>query len=142
MHVNHYAGKIVRDSSNFQNEKYIWPEGYSAVRKFTSFSGELLIAKVFLLFHFAHYDLYSSLISLYIALSASDPTVHTMYKMEVLRDVDSRTRPLFKVTGDNGEEVSDKAILSNLFDSFYLSQYVFLFICRSIFLPCSYAFPA
>ncbi|XP_047983094.1 histone-lysine N-methyltransferase ATX2-like isoform X1 [Salvia hispanica] len=64
-------GKIVRDSSNFQNEKYIWPEGYSAVRKFTSFS---------------------------------DPTVHTMYKMEVLRDVDSRTRPLFKVTGDNGEE--------------------------------------
>ncbi|KAG6419853.1 hypothetical protein SASPL_116365 [Salvia splendens] len=64
-------GKIVRDSSNFQNEKYIWPEGYSAVRKFTSFS---------------------------------DPTVHTMYKMEVLRDVDLRTRPLFKVTGDNGEE--------------------------------------
>ncbi|KAL1561344.1 histone-lysine N-methyltransferase ATX2-like [Salvia divinorum] len=64
-------GKIVRDSSNFQNEKHIWPEGYNAVRKFTSFS---------------------------------DPTVHTMYKMEVLRDVDSRTRPLFKVTGDNGEE--------------------------------------
>ncbi|XP_057779288.1 histone-lysine N-methyltransferase ATX2-like [Salvia miltiorrhiza] len=64
-------GKIVRDSSNFQNEKFIWPEGYTAVRMFTSLT---------------------------------DPTVHTMYKMEVLRDVDSRTRPLFKVTGDNGEE--------------------------------------
>lgn len=47
-----------------------------------------------------------------------------MYKMEVLRDVDSRTRPLFKVTGDNGEEVSDKAILSNLFCTFHLSLYV------------------
>ncbi|XP_042065047.1 histone-lysine N-methyltransferase ATX2-like [Salvia splendens] len=64
-------GKIVRDSSNFQNEKYIWPEGYTAVRKFTSLT---------------------------------DPTLHTMYEMEVLRDVDSRTKPLFKVKGDNGEE--------------------------------------
>ncbi|XP_047981760.1 histone-lysine N-methyltransferase ATX2-like isoform X2 [Salvia hispanica] len=64
-------GKIVRDSSNFQNEKYIWPEGYTAVRKF---------------------------------ISLTDPTLHTMYEMEVLRDVDSRTKPLFKVKGDNGEE--------------------------------------
>ncbi|KAG6422852.1 hypothetical protein SASPL_113234 [Salvia splendens] len=64
-------GKIVRDSNNFRNEKYIWPEGYTAVRKFTSLT---------------------------------DPTLHTMYEMEVLRDVDSRTKPLFKVKGDNGEE--------------------------------------
>ncbi|KAG6419859.1 hypothetical protein SASPL_116371 [Salvia splendens] len=68
-------GKIVRDSSNFQNEKYIWPEGYTAVRKFTSLT---------------------------------DPTLHTMYEMEVLRDVDSRTKPLFKVKGDNGEESTPK----------------------------------
>ncbi|KAH6778423.1 trithorax-like protein 2 [Perilla frutescens var. hirtella] len=64
-------GKIVKDSSNFQNERFIWPEGYTAVRMFPSLT---------------------------------DPTVHTLYKMEVLRDVDLRSRPLFRVTADNGEE--------------------------------------
>lgn len=64
-------GKIVKDSSHFQNEKFIWPEGYTAVRMFSSLT---------------------------------DPTVHTLYKMEVLRDVDSRSKPLFRVTADNGEE--------------------------------------
>ncbi|XP_042480211.1 histone H3-lysine(4) N-trimethyltransferase ATX1-like [Macadamia integrifolia] len=31
-------GKIVRDSDHFQNDRYIWPEGYIAQRKFTSMS--------------------------------------------------------------------------------------------------------
>ncbi|KAK4422058.1 Histone-lysine N-methyltransferase ATX2 [Sesamum alatum] len=64
-------GKIVKDSCNFQNERFIWPEGYTAVRMFSSIT---------------------------------DPSLHTLYKMEVLRDVDSKTRPLFRVTTDNGEE--------------------------------------
>ncbi|KAI3459724.1 hypothetical protein Pfo_016387 [Paulownia fortunei] len=64
-------GKIVKDSGNFQNERFIWPEGYTAVRMFPSIT---------------------------------DPSVHTLYKMEVLRDFSLRTRPLFRVTTDNGEE--------------------------------------
>ncbi|KAF5946840.1 hypothetical protein HYC85_017068 [Camellia sinensis] len=64
-------GKIVKDSEYFQDERFIWPEGYTAVRKFPS---------------------------------ASDPSVCALYKMEVLRDVDSRTRPVFRVTLDNGEQ--------------------------------------
>ncbi|KAK4489122.1 hypothetical protein RD792_004916 [Penstemon davidsonii] len=64
-------GKIVKDSDYFQNGKFTWPEGYTAVRKFPSIT---------------------------------DPSVDVLYKMEVLRDVDSRTRPLFIVTTDNGEE--------------------------------------
>lgn len=36
---------------------------------------------------------------------AADPNVDVLYKMEVLREVDSRTRPLFRITMDNGEEV-------------------------------------
>ncbi|KAG8369538.1 hypothetical protein BUALT_Bualt14G0023900 [Buddleja alternifolia] len=64
-------GKIVKDSGNFQNERFIWPEGYTAVRKFRSIS---------------------------------DPSVNTFFKMDVLRDFGSRTRPLFRVTTDTGEE--------------------------------------
>ncbi|KAL9140489.1 hypothetical protein ABFS82_14G040500 [Erythranthe guttata] len=64
-------GKIVKDSGNFQNERFIWPEGYTAVRMFPSIK---------------------------------DPSLLTLYKMEVLRDIDSRTRPLFRVTCDSGEE--------------------------------------
>lgn len=29
-------GKVVKDSEFFQNDKFIWPEGYTAMRKFTS----------------------------------------------------------------------------------------------------------
>ncbi|CAN4090750.1 unnamed protein product [Withania somnifera] len=64
-------GKIVEDSELFRDEKFIWPEGYTAVRKF---------------------------------LSVTDPSVRVSYKMEVLRDPDFRTRPLFKVTSDSGEQ--------------------------------------
>ncbi|CAA0819888.1 Histone-lysine N-methyltransferase ATX2 [Striga hermonthica] len=38
--------------------------------------------------------------------SITDPSVNALYKMEVLRDVDLRLRPLFRVTADNGEEFS------------------------------------
>ncbi|XP_060181088.1 histone-lysine N-methyltransferase ATX2-like [Lycium barbarum] len=64
-------GKIVEDSDLFRDEKFIWPEGYTAVRKFPS---------------------------------VTDPGVRVSYKMEVLRDPDFRTRPLFRVTSDSGEQ--------------------------------------
>ncbi|XP_022150376.1 histone-lysine N-methyltransferase ATX2 isoform X2 [Momordica charantia] len=64
-------GKIVKDSKYFQNDGSVWPEGYTAVRKFSSLT---------------------------------DPNVRTLYKMEVLRDYESKFRPLFRVTLDNGEQ--------------------------------------
>lgn len=64
-------GKIVEDSELFQDEEFIWPEGYTAVRKLPS---------------------------------VTDPSVRVEYKMEVLRDPDFRTRPLFRVTSDGREQ--------------------------------------
>ncbi|KAJ7979107.1 Histone-lysine N-methyltransferase [Quillaja saponaria] len=64
-------GKIVKDSEYFQDGKFLWPQGYTAVRKF---------------------------------ISLSDPNGSTLYKMEVLRDAESKTRPLFRVTLDSGEQ--------------------------------------
>lgn len=64
-------GKIVGDSTAFRDGRSIWPEGYTAVRKFTS---------------------------------VTDPEVSVPYKMEVLRDPESRFRPLFRVTVDGGEQ--------------------------------------
>nr|GME01419.1 histone-lysine N-methyltransferase ATX2-like [Ipomoea batatas] len=65
------AGKIVDDSDNFQDDKCIWPEGYTALRK---------------------------------SPSIMDPNKCASYKMEVLRDPDLRTRPMFRITSDNGEQ--------------------------------------
>ncbi|OIW17292.1 hypothetical protein TanjilG_22404 [Lupinus angustifolius] len=64
-------GKIVKDSASFRDGRSIWPEGYTAVRKFTS---------------------------------VTDPKVSAPYKMEVLRDPESKDRPLFRVTIDGGEQ--------------------------------------
>ncbi|EPS74191.1 hypothetical protein M569_00564, partial [Genlisea aurea] len=64
-------GRIVKDSSNFQNDRFIWPEGYTVMRRFPSLT---------------------------------DPSSLILYKMEVLRDVESKMRPLFRVTTDTGEE--------------------------------------
>ncbi|KAF2322266.1 hypothetical protein GH714_009861 [Hevea brasiliensis] len=64
--------KIVKDSEYFQDDRFIWPEGYTALRKFTSIT---------------------------------DPSVCTIYKMEVLRDAESKIRPLFRVTLDDGEQI-------------------------------------
>ncbi|KAF5208361.1 Histone-lysine n-methyltransferase trx1 [Thalictrum thalictroides] len=63
-------GKIVTDSEYFHDEQYIWPEVYTAERKF---------------------------------ISTTDPSIKVSYKMEVLRDSDSKFRPLFKVTTENAE---------------------------------------
>ncbi|KAG4937609.1 hypothetical protein JHK85_052528 [Glycine max] len=63
-------GKIVEDSA-FRDGRFIWPEGYTAVRKFTS---------------------------------VTDPKVSAPYKMEVLRDPESKVRPLFRVTVEGGEQ--------------------------------------
>lgn len=64
-------GKIVKDSNYFQDGRFFFPEGYTAVRKFNSIT---------------------------------DPSACTLYKMEVLRDAESKIRPLFRVTLDNGEQ--------------------------------------
>ncbi|XP_031271305.1 histone-lysine N-methyltransferase ATX2-like isoform X2 [Pistacia vera] len=64
-------GKIVKDSEYFQDDRFIWPEGYTAIRKFTSIT---------------------------------DPSVCSSYKMEVLRDPESNSRPLFRVTMDGNEQ--------------------------------------
>ncbi|XVF29329.1 hypothetical protein REPUB_Repub15cG0111300 [Reevesia pubescens] len=61
------AGKIVKDSEYFQDDGIIWPEGYTAVRKFTSIR---------------------------------DPSVSTLYRMEVLRDPQSKNHPLFRVANE------------------------------------------
>ncbi|KAI4334802.1 hypothetical protein L6164_013511 [Bauhinia variegata] len=67
-------GKIVEDSRYFRDDRYVWPEGYTAVRKFTSIT---------------------------------DPKVCSLYKMEVLRDAESKIRPLFRVISlDNGDQFS------------------------------------
>ncbi|KAJ8774382.1 hypothetical protein K2173_011631 [Erythroxylum novogranatense] len=65
-------GRIVKDSEYFQDDRFIWPEGYTALRKFKSIA---------------------------------DPNICTVYKMEVLRDAESKIRPLFRVTLDNGEQI-------------------------------------
>ncbi|CAA7015002.1 unnamed protein product [Microthlaspi erraticum] len=64
-------GKIVTDSQFFKDENHICPEGYTAMRKFTSLK---------------------------------DHSASALYKMEVLRDAESKTRPLFRVTADSGEQ--------------------------------------
>ncbi|XP_020591752.1 histone-lysine N-methyltransferase TRX1-like [Phalaenopsis equestris] len=65
-------GRVVRDSSYFHRKHHIWPEGYTAYRKFAS-----LI----------------------------DPSMVAVYKMEVLRNPKSISRPLFRVTTDDGEQI-------------------------------------
>lgn len=40
-----FSGKIVEDSA-FRDGRFIWPEGYTAVRKFTSVTGETFIVVV------------------------------------------------------------------------------------------------
>ncbi|KAM6566547.1 hypothetical protein CsatA_025675 [Cannabis sativa] len=65
------VGKIVEDSEYFQDDRSIWPEGYTALRKFTSITY---------------------------------PSTCIVYKMEVLRDAEIQSRPLFRVTLESGEQ--------------------------------------
>ncbi|KAI0523084.1 hypothetical protein KFK09_005474 [Dendrobium nobile] len=65
-------GRVVQDSAYFHRKQQVWPEGYTAYRKFAS-----LI----------------------------DPSVIAVYKMEVLRNPKSISRPLFRVTTDDGEQI-------------------------------------
>lgn len=46
------------------------------------------------------------LVDQYAQFLASDPGASAMYKMEVLRDAESKTRPVFRVTTNSGEQVS------------------------------------
>ncbi|KAF9688319.1 hypothetical protein SADUNF_Sadunf02G0185100 [Salix dunnii] len=93
-------GKIVKDSQHFQVDRFIWPEGYTALRKFTSMKGDYFRIKYW---DFCFLDLFSFLVS---TLWGSDPNARMIYKMEVLRDAESNIRPLFRVTLDNGEEIN------------------------------------
>lgn len=43
-HMTCLTGKIVTDSQFLKDENHIWPEGYTAMRKFTSLKGYLLIS--------------------------------------------------------------------------------------------------
>ncbi|KAK8275548.1 hypothetical protein V6Z12_D10G143800 [Gossypium hirsutum] len=81
-------GKVVKDSEYFQDDGIIWPEGYTAVRKFTS---------------------------------VKDPSVCTLYRMEVLRDPQSKNHPLFRVTSDEEKGLS-KSRLSSKFSAFKLAS--------------------
>ncbi|OEL35786.1 Histone-lysine N-methyltransferase ATX2 [Dichanthelium oligosanthes] len=65
-------GRIVSDSDHFHNKKHIWPEGYTALRKFTSII---------------------------------DPHSVTSYKMEVVRNSDTKARPLFRVISEDGVQI-------------------------------------
>uniref|UniRef100_A0A0D9XB32 Histone-lysine N-methyltransferase n=1 Tax=Leersia perrieri TaxID=77586 RepID=A0A0D9XB32_9ORYZ len=65
-------GRIVTDSDYFHNKEHIWPEGYTAFRKFKS---------------------------------VKDPHAVTVYKMEVLRNSDTKARPLFRVISEDGAQV-------------------------------------
>ncbi|CAL5090627.1 unnamed protein product [Urochloa decumbens] len=65
-------GRIVSDSDYFHNKKHIWPEGYTAFRKFTSII---------------------------------DPNSVTSYKMEVLRNSDTKARPFFRVISEDGVQI-------------------------------------
>lgn len=64
-------GKLVKDVDSFDDEKSIWPLGYTATRKFPSLS---------------------------------DPSVCSVYKMEVLRDTCTKNQPVFRVTTDDGDQ--------------------------------------
>ncbi|PKA57771.1 Histone-lysine N-methyltransferase ATX2 [Apostasia shenzhenica] len=65
-------GRVVQDSVYFQNKHHVWPEGYTAYRKFAS-------TKV--------------------------PNLKSVYKMEVLRNPKLMSRPLFRVTTGEGEQI-------------------------------------
>lgn len=41
LNIFSFSGKIVGDSTAFRDGRSIWPEGYTAVRKFTSVTGEV-----------------------------------------------------------------------------------------------------
>lgn len=55
----------------------------------------ILIPFILILYFPPHFVLFGCL----------DPKVSVPYKMEVLRDPESRVRPLFRVTVDGGEQV-------------------------------------
>ncbi|XP_021308614.1 histone-lysine N-methyltransferase TRX1 isoform X3 [Sorghum bicolor] len=65
-------GRIVSDSDHFHNKRDIWPEGYTAFRKY---------------------------------MSIADPHSVTSYKMEVLRNSDTKARPLFRVISEDGVQI-------------------------------------
>lgn len=118
---NFLAGKIVKDSQYFQDNNSIWPEGYTALRKFTSIAGgtswrniiylcfehEIFLTRF--LWHIYLWRHYCHIITLFHyswTFGVSDLSAFAIYKMEVSRDAESQIRPLFRVTLDTGEQVS------------------------------------
>lgn len=48
-----YTGKIVKDTDNFHDDKFIWPEGYTALRKFPSVTGSLFFKDFSIILEFS-----------------------------------------------------------------------------------------
>jgi len=57
------TGKVVTDSQFFKDENHIWPEGYTAMRKFTSLTGYLLISFWLLLINQVFFHIWLIVIS-------------------------------------------------------------------------------
>ncbi|GKD64196.1 histone-lysine N-methyltransferase ATX2-like protein isoform X1, partial [Tanacetum coccineum] len=72
-------GKMVKDLNCVNDEGSIWPLGYKGYKEV------------------------SFIISLFSFGGHPDPSVCSAYKMEVLRDTATQTRPLFRVTTNNGD---------------------------------------
>ena len=114
--VSSFPGRIVSDSDHFHNKKHIWPEGYTAFRKFISIIGNYpsnlskpvcsinySISKFVILIRLRIvYLVYKNLVA--------DQNSVTSYKMEVLRNSDTKARPLFRVSSEDGVQVSCKQI--------------------------------
>lgn len=69
-----------------------------------------------------------------------DPGVRVSYKMEVLRDPDFRTRPLFRVTSDSGEQVFCNSMLSNQVFIFFFNCFIHSLICSILLWFCNSVF--
>lgn len=119
--VSSFPGRIVSDSDHFHNKKHIWPEGYTAFRKFTSITGNLLqtCLKLFATFIIPFQDLLYlldyALFIWYMKNLLADPNSLTSYKMEVIRNSDTKVRPLFRVTSEDGVQVSNLTFVLSMF---------------------------
>lgn len=141
---NFPAGKIVKDSDRFQVEGFICPEGYTAMRKFTSITGRVSSLKILLWFR-VHFDFCNFVVvTFYVfylpCFGYSDPSLCALYKMEVLRDAESKIQPLFRVTLDNGEQVRYAICSIRLkpdtfnFNFFMHLVFCFLELCALLFI--------
>ena len=109
--VSFFPGRIVSDSDHFHNKMHIWPEGYTAFRKFASVKGICSVPDCHQACMKFGVPFWNSLLSWEYVLRVhcntfTDPHLVTSYKMEVLRNSDIKARPLFRVISEDGLQVS------------------------------------